>query len=231
MDLMRNIFLLLIVMLSLKIHGLHALELRTEKDKLSYSIGQIIGKNLSREKDSVNLDILIKSMKDSLNNVKPLMNQNEMQMVMREHQKSIRSRMQKEAAINGKKNIAEGKAYLEKNKKVKGVVVTASGLQYRILKEGKGKIPKRTDTVKTHYRGTLIDGKEFDSSYKRGTPATFPVTGVIKGWTEALTMMPVGSKWELTIPSELAYGANPRPGGPIGPNAVLVFDIELLGIE
>ena len=115
-------------------------------------------------------------------------------------------------------------------KKVKGVTTTKSGLQYQILKAGKGASPKKTDTVKTHYRGTLLDGTEFDSSYKRNQPATFPVSGVIKGWTEALQLMQVGAKWKLFVPSELAYGENPRGGSSIGPNAVLVFEVELLEI-
>lgn len=128
------------------------------------------------------------------------------------------------------KNTKEGEAFLEANKKKSGVITLPSGLQYKILKEGNGAKPTATQTVKCHYRGTLIDGKEFDSSYKRGEPTEFPVGGVIKGWTEALQLMPVGSKWELYIPSTLAYGER-GAGQTIGPNAVLIFEIELLSIK
>ena len=129
-----------------------------------------------------------------------------------------------------KKNTEEGAAFLAANKKKPGIKTTASGLQYKVLKEGTGPVPKKTDTVSTHYRGTLLDGTEFDSSIARNEPATFPVTGVIPGWTEALQLMKVGSKWQLFIPAELAY-RDQGAGADIGPNAVLVFDIELLGIE
>ena len=132
-------------------------------------------------------------------------------------------------ADSGEKNLKEGKAFLEKNSKKKGVITTKSGLQYKIIKSGKGATPKPGDTVTTHYRGTLINGTEFDSSYKRGKPASFPVNGVIKGWTEALQLMQVGDKWELYIPAELAYGAN-GPSPVIGPNSALIFEIELIKI-
>jgi len=128
------------------------------------------------------------------------------------------------------KNQKEGEVFLAENKKKKGVITLPSGLQYQVIKEGTGKIPKATDTVTTHYRGTLIDGTEFDSSYKRGEPASFPVNGVIKGWTEALQLMKVGSKWQLFIPSNLAYGPQ-GAGQAIGPNATLIFEIELLSIK
>ena len=126
--------------------------------------------------------------------------------------------------------IEKGAAFLKANASKEGVKMTASGLQYKILKEGTGPTPKATDTVTTNYKGTLIDGTEFDSSYKRNAPASFPVNGVIRGWTEALQRMKVGSKWELYIPADLAYGQSPPPNSPIGPNAVLVFEIELLGV-
>ncbi len=125
----------------------------------------------------------------------------------------------------------KGKAYLAEYAKQEGVKGTGSGLLYKVIKPGTGAIPKSTDTISAHYHGTLIDGTTFDSSYDRGEPASFPVTGVIKGWVEALQLMNVGSTWELVIPSELAYGANPRPGGPIGPHAVLKFKIELISIN
>ena len=130
----------------------------------------------------------------------------------------------------GEKNKKTGAEFLAKNKKEKGVVTLASGLQYKVLTKGSGKVPKSSDTVETHYVGTLIDGQEFDSSRRRGKPATFPVSGVIKGWTEALQLMPAGSKWMLYIPSNLAYGER-GAGGIIGPNATLIFEIELLSIK
>jgi FKBP-type peptidyl-prolyl cis-trans isomerase len=131
----------------------------------------------------------------------------------------------------GDNNKKEGEAFLAKNKAKKGVKTLPSGLQYKVITEGKGKMPKASDTVTVQYKGTLIDGTEFDSSYKRGQPATFPVSGVIKGWTEALQLMKEGSKWELVIPSDLAYGDKGTQGGPIGSNAVLIFEVELVSIK
>ena len=148
-----------------------------------------------------------------------------MQAAMQQFQKEMHEKMQQESEAN----IKAGKEYREKNKKVAGVVQLENGIQYRIIKKGDGKKPSPTDTVKVHYRGTLVDGKEFDSSYKRNQPMTFPVNGVIRGWQEILPMMPVGSKWNVVVPPELAYG--PRGSGAIGPNATLVFDIELLSIN
>jgi len=146
-------------------------------------------------------------------------------------QKALQSAASKESSESAGKNKEEGAAFLKANVKKPGVKTTPSGLQYKVITLGKGKKPKATDKVKVHYKGTLIDGKVFDSSYDRGEPISFGLDGVIKGWTEGLQLMPTGSKFEFVIPSELAYGESPRPGGPIGPNAVLVFEVELLGIE
>jgi FKBP-type peptidyl-prolyl cis-trans isomerase len=145
-------------------------------------------------------------------------------------QEEMRAKKAADAKAAVGNNKKEAVAFLAKNAKAKGVVTTKSGLQYLVLKAGKGKSPKKTDTVKTHYRGTLLNGKEFDSSYKRNEPATFPVSGVIKGWTEALQLMKVGAKYKLFVPAELAYGDNPRAGGLITPGAMLVFEVELLEI-
>jgi len=146
------------------------------------------------------------------------------------YRKEAQAAQQKVKAEQGEKNMQEGPKFLEENKTKEGVVVLPSGLQYKVLTEGTGKSPKATDKVKVHYKGTLINGKEFDSSYKRGTPAEFPVNGVIKGWTEALQLMKEGSKWMLYLPSDLAYG--PRgAGGDIGPNATLIFEVELLEVK
>jgi FKBP-type peptidyl-prolyl cis-trans isomerase len=146
-------------------------------------------------------------------------------------QVDLRKKQEEKMQVLGDANRKAGEAFLAENKTKDGVVTLPSGLQYKILKEGTGPKPAATDTVVCNYKGTLLDNTEFDSSYKRGQPATFPVGGVIKGWTEALQLMPVGSKWELFIPSELAYGARGGPGGGIGPNATLVFEVELMSIQ
>lgn len=203
---------------------------KTEMDKVSHIIGHNIGKNLE-EIDDLNMDVLIQAIKDGKSGKKVLISPQEGQMIMMSFQQKMQQKMMAKEAAKGQKNIEDGKAYLAANAKKEGVKVTASGLQYKVLKSGTGETPKSTDSVEAHYHGTLIDGTKFDSSYDRGAPATFSVTGVIKGWTEALQMMKVGDVWELTIPSELAYGANPRPGGPIGPHAVLVFKVELISIK
>jgi FKBP-type peptidyl-prolyl cis-trans isomerase FklB len=158
------------------------------------------------------------------------MSDKDMDETMKSFQQEMSTKMQAKQKIEGDKNKKEGEAFLEANKKKDGVITLPSGLQYKILKEGSGAKPTATQTVKCNYRGTLIDGKEFDSSYKRGEPTEFPVGQVIKGWTEALQLMPVGSKWQLYIPSNLAYGEN-GGGSMIGPNAVLIFDIELISIK
>src|SRR2546423_10438955 len=197
-------------------------QLKDQKDKVSYSIGLQIGFNLSRQKVDINPDILAVGIKDALAR-KPQLNPDQIKEVMTNFEKDMEQK-QKEA---GEKNKTEGAKFLEENKKKEGVKTAASGLQYKVLKEGNGAQPKATDTVTVNYRGTLINGTEFDSSYKRGQPATFPVNGVIKGWTEALQLMKVGSKYQLFIPSNLAYGE--RSVGPdIGANSTLLFEVELL---
>lgn len=185
--------------------------------KMGYAVGVSIGKNLSRFKADLNSARVITGIKDQLAG-KPKMAQDAMK-------EALNALTQKQGANNK----AKGLAFLEENKKKAGVKVTASGLQYEILTEGKGAKPKLTSTVKVHYKGTTIDGVEFDSSYKRNEPTTFPLNGVIKGWTEGLQLVPVGSKVRFVIPSELAYGPQGTPGG-IGPDSVLVFEVELLAI-
>ena len=197
-------------------------QLKDQKDKVSYSIGMQIGFNLARQKVDINPDVLAAGIKDSLAG-KPQLNPDQVKEVMATFEKDMEQK-QKES---GDKNKAEGAKYLEENKKKEGVKTTASGLQYKVLKEGNGAQPKASDTVTVNYRGTLINGTEFDSSYKRGQPATFPVNGVIKGWTEALQLMKVGSKYQLFIPSSLAYGE--RSVSPdLAANSTLIFDVELL---
>ncbi len=204
-------------------------QLKDQKEKVSYSIGLDIGSTLKRQMIEVNPELLNKGIQDGLSGAKPLMNDEETKETMATFQKEM---MAKQAAVKkaaGEKNSAEGKKFLEENKKKEGVKTTSSGLEYKVIKEGAGPSPKETDTVKVNYRGTTIDGTEFDSSYKRGQPAEFPVNRVIKGWTEALQLMKVGSKYQLFVPSELAYGER-GAGSDIGPNAMLIFDVELLGI-
>jgi FKBP-type peptidyl-prolyl cis-trans isomerase FklB len=197
-------------------------QLKDQKDKVSYSIGMNIGFNLSRQKVDINPDILAAGIKDAIAG-KPQLTSDQVKDVMAQFEKDMEQK-QKQA---GEKNKTEGAKFLEENKKKPGVKTTASGLEYKVEKEGTGAQPKATDMVTVNYRGTLIDGTEFDSSYKRGQPASFPVNGVIKGWTEALQLMKVGSKYQLWIPSSLAYGE--RSVSPeIGPNATLIFEVELL---
>jgi FKBP-type peptidyl-prolyl cis-trans isomerase FklB len=206
-------------------------ELKDLKAKASYSIGIGWGRNIKNLSADVDVDIIAKGIKDGIAGGKMLLTEEQIAAALQAYQQQLNAKMAEAAKAVGEKNKKEGEAFLAENKKKPGVVALPSGLQYKEIKAGTGKTPKATDTVSTHYKGTLIDGTEFDSSYKRGQPASFPVNGVIPGWTEALQKMKVGAKWQLFIPSELAYGENPQPGSPIGPNSVLLFDIELLGVQ
>jgi len=206
-------------------------ELKTEKEKASYAIGFDMGSSLKKNELDVDPDILGKAIKDVLTGGKTLMTEQEVKIALMALQKDMQAKQQAKMKGLGEKNKKEGEAFLAQNKTKDGVKTLASGLQYKVLAPGKGKSPKASDTVTVNYRGTLIDGTEFDSSYKRGQPATFPVGGVIKGWTEALQLMKEGSKWQLVIPANLAYGENGTPGGPIGPGAVLIFEVELMSIK
>src|SRR5215469_14773909 len=200
-------------------------QLKDQKDKVSYSIGMQIGFNLGRQKVDVNPDILAAGIKDAIAG-KPQLTTDQVKDIMAQFEKDMEQK-QKEL---GEKNKADGTKWLDENKKKPGVKATASGLQYKVEKEGTGPQPKATDMVSVNYRGTLVDGTEFDSSYKRGQPATFPVNGVIKGWTEALQLMKKGAKYQLFIPSNLAYGE--RAMGPdIGANSTLIFEVELMDIK
>jgi len=201
-------------------------ELKDNKDKASYSIGLNIGSNIKRQGVDLNADAMMAGMKDALSGKKPLLNEGE----VREAMTSLEKDMQQKQAAAAQKNTAEGEKFLAENKTKPGVKTTASGLQYTVEKEGKGAQPKASDTVTVNYRGRLIDGTEFDSSYKRGQPATFPVSGVIRGWTEALQLMKAGSKYQLFIPASLAYGER-GAGRDIGPNSTLIFDVELLDVK
>jgi FKBP-type peptidyl-prolyl cis-trans isomerase len=205
--------------------------LTTSKQKASYAIGMNWGTGLHRQAIDVDSVALIQGMKDALAGGKTLLTEDEARAALMQLQKEMQEKQQAKAAQEGEANKKEGDAFLAANKTKEGVVTLPSGLQYRILTPGTGPKPTATDSVVCNYKGTLINGTEFDSSYKRGEPATFPVTGVIKGWTEALQLMPVGSKWQLFIPPDLAYGPRGTPGGPIGPNATLIFEVELISIK
>jgi len=198
--------------------------LKDQKDKASYCIGINIGNSLKQQSLDLNPEKVAAGIRDVLSNTKPLLTEQEIQATLMEFQKQVLG----QRAEKAKKNKSDGEAFLAENKKKKGVETLPSGLQYSVITSGKGQKPKAADTVTTHYRGTLIDGTEFDSSYKSGEPVSFPVKGVIPGWTEALQLMPVGSKWKLFIPSDLAYGESGQ--GPIPPHSALIFEIELIGI-
>ena len=209
------------------------LVLKTDKDKASYAIGMNIGKGLSEslKKDSVdvNSDILVRGLKDALSGAKPLLTDEETQAALTALQADLKKHQQEVHAAEAAKNSKAGEQYLAANKAKPGVVTLPSGLQYKVVTQGTGPKPTPEDVVVCNYKGSLVDGTEFDSSYKRGKPATFPVGQVIKGWTEALQLMPVGSKWEIAIPPSLGYGE--KGVGPIGPDETLLFEVELMSIE
>jgi FKBP-type peptidyl-prolyl cis-trans isomerase FklB len=205
------------------------LVLATEKEKASYAIGLNVGKGLHRDSIDVDPKILLKGLEDALTDSKLLLTDDEIKTVLTDLQNQVRQKQEEKRLALIETNKKEGDAFLAANKTKEGVVTLPSGLQYKVLVAGTGPKPTATDSVVCNYKGTLLDNTEFDSSYKRGQPATFPVTGVIKGWTEALQLMPVGSKWQLFIPPDLAYGE--RGQSTIGPNATLVFEVELVSIQ
>jgi len=203
-----------------------AVDLDNDKKRFSYIVGLQVGQQLKN--DNIDLDeaAFMAAIKDTATGAAPRLSQEDLQATLQRVQQE-RVKMAEQLSEN---NRQEGERFLANNKKKAGVKTTASGLQYKVIKAGKGAKPKATDTVEVHYRGTLINGAEFDSSYSRGQPATFPVNGVIQGWQEALQLMSEGAKWQLYVPSEIAYGSR-GAGGLIGPNATLVFDVELLKIK
>jgi len=219
-----------IIFLAGTVYAAENIVLKNDKDKVSYSIGLDIGKNFKSQSIDIDPDILAKGIKDMLSGNKPLMTDEEVQATMTDFRKEMTAKQTARAQEAGEKNKKEGETFLAENKNKEGVVTLPSGLQYKIITEGSGAKPKPTDTVTVNYRGALIDGTEFDSSYKRGQPASFKVTGVIPGWTEALQLMKAGSKWQLFIPSSLAYGER-GTGRDIAPNATLIFDVELISIQ
>ena len=202
-----------------------AANFKDQKDKFSYAIGLNLGMNFKKQNIDVNTDMMTAGVKDGLAE-KPQMTMDQIREVMMNFEKDMAAKQ----AEAGKKNEADAEKFLADNKKKDGVKTTASGLQYKVMKEGNGAQPKSTDNVTVNYRGTLMDGTEFDSSYKRGQPATFPVAGVIKGWTEALQLMKVGSKYQLFIPPALAYGEH-SPSPQIPPSSLLIFEVELMNVQ
>jgi len=204
--------------------------LETPKDKLSYAIGLNVGRSLQKDSIAVDPDVLMQGVKDALAGGKTLLTDEEAKNAIVALQADLRKKQEETMKAAGESNKKQGDAFLAANKAKEGVITTPSGLQYKIVSPGTGPKPTTADTVVCNYRGTLIDGTEFDSSYKRGQPATFPVGQVIPGWTEALQLMPVGSKWQLFIPANLAYGEH-SPSPVIGINSTLIFDIELISIQ
>ena len=217
-------------LMATQVNAAPALLLKTQKDKVSYGIGVEVAKSLKQQGVEVNVESMVKGLRDALAGGKLLMTEDEFRTTMSEFQTELRQKKTQAAQAASTENKKEGAAFLANNKTKQGVVTLPSGLQYKILKAGNGKKPIGSDTVECNYRGTLINGTEFDSSYRHGGPATFPVSGVIPGWTEALKLMPVGSKWQLFIPPQLAYGAQ-GAGRDIGPEATLIFEVELLAIK
>jgi len=205
------------------------LELKDQKDKESYSLGYQFGQSLKAQGVDVNLQVYNSGIQDGLGGKEPQMTSEEIRATMTSLQQRLMAAQQKVLKEQAAKNLSEGKTFLAENGKKEGIKTLPSGLEYKVVTEGSGKMPKPEDTVKVHYKGTLIDGTEFDSSYRRGQPSTFKVKGVIKGWTEALQLMKEGSKWQLFIPPELGYGE--RGAGPVPPNSALIFEVELLSIQ
>jgi FKBP-type peptidyl-prolyl cis-trans isomerase FklB len=225
-----SILTLALLLISCQNNAQENVELKTRKDSVSYAIGYNIGTNFKMQSIEADPAMVAAAMRDIMNDGETKMTEEVAQQVWMSYQQEMMAKQQQEREAAGVTNMEKGKKWLEENKTKEGVKTTESGLQYKVIKMGDGPKPTANDKVKVHYRGRLIDGKQFDSSIDRGEPAVFPVTGVIAGWTEVLQLMPVGSKWEVYIPSELGYGAQ-GAGQDIGPNATLIFDVELLGIE
>ncbi len=204
-------------------------DLEDEKAKANYSVGYQIGGDFKRQGVEINPEMLVKGIQDALSGEKGLMTPQERRNTLVNLQRQVAAQQEQDKPEQAREYPGEGREFLIENSKKEGVKTTDSGLQYRIVAEGSGKMPKSTDTVTVHYRGTLIDGTEFESSYSRGKPATFGVGRVIAGWTEALQMMKEGARWQLFIPSKLAYGD--KRTGNIEPNSTLIFDVELISVQ
>jgi len=227
---LKLVVILAILLLASQVGAQNQTTLKSPKEKLSYSIGVDIGNTLKRQQIEADATVLGQGIKDAMSGGKLLLSEQEIRETMQNFQKEMVAKQAERMKKLGDENKKAGEAFLAENKKKPGVVALPSGLQYKVIKEGTGKSPKATDTVTVNYRGTLLDGSEFDSSFKRGEPATFQVNGVIAGWTEALQKMKPGAKWQLFIPSNLAYGER-GAGGMIGPNATLIFEVDLISIK
>ena len=204
-------------------------ELKDLKDKESYSLGYQFGQNMKAQGVEINLDVYVSGIQNALRGSKPLLSQEEMQKTVSDLQKRVMAAYQKGLRERADKNLVDGKAFMEENKKKEGVKALPSGLQYQILAEGSGKMPKATDEVTVNYKGFLLDGTEFDNSYKRGVPSDFRLDKIIRGWTEALQLMNEGAKWRIFIPPDLGYGE--RGAGPVPPYSVLIFEVELVSVK
>jgi FKBP-type peptidyl-prolyl cis-trans isomerase FklB len=218
-----------VVLLSCQGNTQQKVDLRTQQDSISYMIGMDVGRNLKAQSIDVNADALAQGIKDIVADRAKLTDE-EAQQLAQTLQHNMMAKQEESMKAVQERNKKEGETFLAENKKKEGVVTLPSGLQYKIIKEGTGKKPKENETVTVHYRGTLVDGTEFDSSHKRGQPATFQVNGVIQGWVEALQLMPAGSTWELYIPPDLAYGER-GAGQLIGPGQTLIFEVELISVK
>jgi FKBP-type peptidyl-prolyl cis-trans isomerase len=202
--------------------------INSRKDKLSYAFGMDLARDLKRQRNDLNVNLLVRALTDSLSDKATLMTEEEVTATLTTFQRERKQDLEHAKSMLSEKNKKAGQEFFAQNLRTDGIVTLPSGLQYKVLKQGNGKKPNLDDKVVCNYRGTLLDGKEFDSSYKKKQPATLPVKGLIKGWSEALQLMPVGSKWQLFIPSQLAYGE--RVVGGIAPNAMLIFEVELISI-
>jgi len=229
---MRSVWIAIlgIVLLACQTYAEESGSLKSQKDKISYIIGLEVGGNLKKQSIEVDADIFTKGLKAGLAGSKPLMSEQEMNETKTAFSQEMMKKHEEEMKKAAEKNKKAEEAFFAENNKKEGVITLPSGLQYKVISEGTGKTPTVSDTVTVNYRGTLIDGTEFDSSYKRGQPATFAVKGVIPGWTEALQLMKEGAKWQLFIPSKLAYGEK-GAGNTIGPNSALIFDVELISVK
>lgn len=203
--------------------------IQSRKDKISYAFGVNLAREMKRQKNDVNVDLLVKAMTDALADKQLVMTDEEVTAILKKLEEEEKQDYEHARRMVGEKNRRAAEEFFAENAKKDGIVTLPSGLQYKILKKGEGKLPALDDKIVCEYRGTLLDGREFDSSAKRGHALTLPVKGIMAGWTQALQMMPVGSKWQLFIPSQLAYGEKIVKG--IGPNAMLIFEVELLSIE
>lgn len=224
------LFIAALLLSSCASNGPQNVDLKTRKDSVSYAIGMNIGQSFKMQKIEADPAIIAAAIQDVLDSNDAKMTDEQAQQIWMSYQQEMMAKAEEERKAAGAKNKEAGEKFLSANKSKEGVVTTASGLQYKVITMGNGPKPTSSDKVKVHYRGTLINGQQFDSSYDRGEPAVFPVTGVIAGWTEVLQLMPVGSKWEVYIPSNLAYGER-GAGADIGADATLIFTVELMGIE